>query len=69
MKEYVDVIDSMSRSMVVKDKISSITYNRANIAFEKMCNKYCRKCDIKNICWDKELDSTLEAANTFIKKG
>ncbi len=69
MKEYAEVIDNMSRSMVVKDKNNSITYNRANFAFEKMCNKYCKKCDRKDICWDKEINSTLEAANTFINKG
>ena len=69
MKEYAEVIDNMSRSMIVKDKSTNITYKRANMAFEKMCIRYCKECERKNICWDKEIESTLEAANIFVTKG
>ena len=69
IKEYAEVIDTMSKSIEVKERKSNISYKRANIAFEKMCKRYCNECDRKVICWDKEIDSTLVAANIFVNKG
>ncbi len=62
-------LDSLSKSFFsLSDKINILPPKRehmvnlnTNSLCDFLCEKVCSKCTLKNICWDKERESTIEA--------
>lgn len=54
-------------------KNDSVVSLNANSLCDFICDKVCKKCSLKNFCWDKQYDETAEALtkglNIFSKKG
>ena len=68
LEKLADSFTGLSNEIAVSKGVKSLINVNFNSMFDFLGDKVCGKCTLKNICWQKEYDSTASSLSNAIHK-